>query len=194
MLRLLLVPLALAAAPCPGPRHCLAILSCPAALAALQEGRADPAARRRAVAAIRESICDREQQKVCCAATLVGPLERLIHLDNGTVYMLSDSTLLIKNLVYDGEGPDAFFLAGTEGARPSDSQPSSLVVLPHAAPRAAARLAYSDPAIPALPAFTGGQELVLRLPEGVTVSSLRWLSLWCRDFGVNFGHVTFPRP
>ncbi len=34
--------------------------------------------------------------------------------------------------------------------------------------------------------------MVLRLPPGLTVDELRWLSVWCRAFTVNFGEVAWP--
>ncbi len=37
-----------------------------------------------------------------------------------------------------------------------------------------------------------GEDLVLRLPPGLTVDELRWLSVWCRAFTVNFGEVAWP--
>ena len=36
----------------------------------------------------------------------------------GTVFTLGEDRLLIEDFTYDGNGPDAFFYIGTEGAIP----------------------------------------------------------------------------
>ncbi len=37
------------------------------------------------------------------------------------------------------------------------------------------------------------QNIVLRLPEGKTLRDIKWLSVWCREFKVNFGDLLIPR-
>ena len=81
------------------------------------------------------------------------------------------------------------------GSEPSDLLKSTdLVVLPFPPPTENfPMLQYKDPSISPLPAFTGTEEILLKLPENVAVSNLRWLSLWCRAFSLDFGHVKFQR-
>ena len=114
----------------------------------------------------------------------------------------------MRELVYDGLGPDAFFLAGgwllsdfdvrnstgLSGSKPSDLlKPADLVVLPFPPPTANFPLVqYKDPSILPLPAFSGTDEIILKLPDTVAVPNLRWLSVWCRAFSLDFGHVKFP--
>merc|ERR1719394_2197761 len=38
--------------------------------------------------------------------------------------------------------------------------------------------------------FDGQRDLIVTLPEGTNTEQISWLSVWCRDFGVNFGHAT----
>lgn len=44
------------------------------------------------------------------------------------------------------------------------------------------------------------EDITLSLPEGKTLRDIRWFSVWCDDFSVNFGDVQirndldFPRP
>ena len=38
-----------------------------------------------------------------------------------------------------------------------------------------------------------GKDIVLTLPSGKTLKDVRWLSVWCRAFDVNFGEISFPR-
>ena len=113
----------------------------------------------------------------------------------------------MRELVYDGLGPDAFFLAGgffydffvgnptgLRGSKPSDLlKPADLVVLPFPPPIENFPLVqYKDPSILPLPAFTSTDEILLKLPDNVAVSNLRWLSVWCRAFSLDFGHVKIP--
>ena len=40
------------------------------------------------------------------------------HTFSGTVEIMDESTLVLHDFVYDGLGPDAFFIAGTETDKP----------------------------------------------------------------------------
>merc|ERR1712038_292695 len=114
----------------------------------------------------------------------IGSFEELHHGVAGDVFALDEETIMIKNFVYDGQGPDAFILAGTSG------QPSKggEVVLP--VPNDDGRTyAYTDKDIPILGRFTGDEDVVLRMPPGRRVSDLKWLSVWCREYAVDFGHT-----
>lgn len=35
--------------------------------------------------------------------------------------------------------------------------------------------------------------LVLTLPGDLTVFDIEWLSVWCRAFGIDFGHIRIPK-
>ena len=40
--------------------------------------------------------------------------------------------------------------------------------------------------------FDGSQDdIILTLPEGIKVKNLKWISIWCREFGQNFGYFIF---
>ena len=49
-----------------------------------------------------------------------------------------------------------------------------------------------DPRAPVLAPFLRPGTLVLTLPPGVPSSTIKWLSVWCRQFAVDFGHVVRP--
>ena len=85
-------------------------------------------------------------------------------------------------------------LAGMSGSEPSDLLKSTdLVVLPFPPPTENFPMVqYKDPSILPLPAFSGTDEILLKLPDNVTIANLRWLSVWCRAFSLDFGHVQFP--
>ena len=48
---------------------------------------------------------------------------------------------------------------------------------------------YRDPRVPVLAAQKSPMSVVLTLPPGVPSDSVKWLSVWCRQFAVDFGHV-----
>ncbi|XP_018016326.1 uncharacterized protein LOC108673057 [Hyalella azteca] len=75
---------------------------------------------------------------------------------------------------------DAFFWVGTEGEQPSPR--GHMVPFPSGA---------SGEREMVLPQFTG-ENVLFRLPDGVKVSQLRWISVWCRRFTVNFGSLRVP--
>ena len=117
----------------------------------------------------------------------IGSFKNIFHDIGGEAYALDSQTILIKGFTYDGEGPDAFFLAGTSG---KPSRANGDVVLPY--PYEGKHFSYSDRNIPLLLRPFGGEDVVLTLPQGKTVDQLRWIAVWCRDYQINFGHVTFP--
>ena len=49
-----------------------------------------------------------------------------------------------------------------------------------------------DQSAPKLSFFDGSQDdIVLTLPENIKVKNLKWISIWCRRFGQNFGDFIF---
>ena len=96
---------------------------------------------------------------------------------------LDSQSLILRNFTYDGAAPDAFLIGGVS-ARPS-GRPD--VVFPFPFP--GQHYQFGDKRIAAWGAFDGSRDLVVTLPKEVQVSELRWLSIWCRQFGVNFGQA-----
>lgn len=37
------------------------------------------------------------------------------------------------------------------------------------------------------------EDVTLTLPEGKTIRDIKWFSVWCDEFSVNFGDVTIPK-
>lgn len=122
----------------------------------------------------------------------LGSFVNYYHGIGGSAYAIDSNTILIKDFTYDGEGPDAFFWAGNSD-KPTikaTRKPFINVVLPY--PFNGEHPTYTDRNIEILPQFTGSQDIVLKVPEPYSVEDLRWLSVWCRDYKINFGHITFP--
>ena len=113
----------------------------------------------------------------------LGKLIPMMHDVSGDVYAVGSNQILIKKFTYDGTGPDAFFLAGTSGTRPS------VQGIPIPYPYTGVNYQYGDNSNPKLGKFSGDKEVVLTLPPGVDISQLKWLGVWCRRFEVSFGHI-----
>lgn len=109
----------------------------------------------------------------------IGSLSDYAHGIAGTAYAVDESTIFIKGFSYDGTGPDAFFWVGNS-QRPSPD--GYIVPYPE-------DFKGRDP--PVLNTFKD-QDVILRLPLGKRLRDIKWLSVWCRRFTVNFGDVFIP--
>ena len=112
----------------------------------------------------------------------LGKMVPLMHDVSGEVYAVGPNQLLINRFTYDGRGPEAFFLAGTSGSKPSKDG------FPVPYPYSGVNYKYGDKSVPKLREFKG-EEVLLTLPSGMDVSQLKWLGVWCRRFEVSFGHI-----
>ncbi|XP_024940594.1 protein Skeletor, isoforms B/C isoform X3 [Cephus cinctus] len=107
---------------------------------------------------------------------LIGRLSELHHKVSGEVYAVDGRTLYIKDFTYDGEGPAAFFYAGNSknpngnGFRVRDEHGTTNVLKRYRK-----------------------KDITLTLPEGKTLNNIKWFSVWCDEFSVNFGDVKIPR-
>ncbi|XP_054266957.1 protein Skeletor, isoforms B/C isoform X2 [Macrosteles quadrilineatus] len=110
---------------------------------------------------------------------IIGQLQEYAHGIKGTVYAVDENTMFVKGFSYDGTGPDAFFWVGNT-ARPSPD--GYIVPYPE-------DYVGRDP--PILNAYNK-TDVILRLPNGKRIRDLKWLSVWCRRFTVNFGDVFIP--
>lgn len=107
----------------------------------------------------------------------------------GTVEFKNENTLRIKNFIYDGLGPDAFFIVGKSGLTPDPS--NAIPVVPNAVEYPQKEFSFRDNNVPILRKYDG-EDLEIKLPIGIRVSDLKWISLFCRDYNIDFGHVIFP--
>lgn len=106
---------------------------------------------------------------------LLGDFQNPIHEVNGTVYVVNETTLFIKDFIYDGQGPDAHFWAG------DTDQPSPRgYIVPDETGSEGVLSRYSN------------QDLVITLPEGKTFKDIKWFAVWCRKFAALFGQVPIP--
>lgn len=116
---------------------------------------------------------------------LIGELKTKQHGVKGQLYAIDEKTLLIKKFEYDGAGPDAFFWVGTNSA-PGDEG----IILPY--PFEGKFFKYNADDAPVLKRFDGSKDIKLTLPDDLNVTDLKWFSVWCRQFSVNFGDLIIP--
>ena len=112
----------------------------------------------------------------------LGKLNGHEHGVSGDVLARNSKSLIIKNFRYDGAGPDAYFWIGTTGNGPNEAGQ----ILPY--PYKGRFYHYTDPDAPVLRQFFG-EDVELTLPPEVSVDQIRWISVWCRRFAVNFGDL-----
>jgi len=117
----------------------------------------------------------------------VGSIIPYAHGVSGDIYSCGDDKIVFKNFKYDGLGPDAFFWVGTEGTEAS----SDGILLPY--PFKGKFFDSEDSNAPILDkAFDGTQpDIVLPLPDDLKIEDLKWISVWCREYAVNFGEFVF---
>jgi len=118
----------------------------------------------------------------------IGEIQTLAHAVSGELWALDDNKLMVKNFNYDGTGPDAFFWVGTEGTPKSPGDESKTAILAH--PFKGVHYEYRNQEAPLLGA-SSNEQVMLSLPPHMKVSDLKWLSVWCRKFTVDFGSLTF---
>ncbi|XP_027222776.1 protein Skeletor, isoforms B/C [Penaeus vannamei] len=111
----------------------------------------------------------------------IGRLSTLHHDVTGDVYAVDNITVYIEGFSYDGEAPDAFFFAGNQAATPSNRG----FIIPDERGRTEVLGPYRN------------KNLVLKFPvtkKGQrSLNDVQWLSVWCRKFSIDFGHVKIPK-
>ncbi|GLV32775.1 skeletor [Carabus blaptoides fortunei] len=106
----------------------------------------------------------------------LGKLSELHHGVSGEVYAVDARTLHLKDFTYDGEGPAAYFWAGSSrtpgssGFRVRDENGSGAVLKRYRK-----------------------KSVTITLPDGKNLNNIKWFSVWCDEFAVNFGDVKIPR-
>ena len=116
---------------------------------------------------------------------MIGELSNKMHNIGGTVYVLNDNKIFIKGFTYDGTGPDAFFFVGESGT------PNRIgTILSY--PDSGKCYEYNDQSVPLLTQAFYGNDITLTLPCALDVTKLKWLSVWCRAFSMDFGSIIFP--
>ena len=83
-------------------------------------------------------------------------------------------------------GPDAFFWVGTEGSPSNVADEKTLILDPQGQ-----NYQYRDQSVAKL-GRSDDELIALKLPANMKVGDLKWISVWCRRFVVDFGNLIFP--
>ncbi len=87
---------------------------------------------------------------------VVGSFNRLTFHELSGDVSFRGNAIVIHDFVYDGDAPDAFFVAGTEGDEVDPRSPGAFA-LPYPGAGASRRMDFDDPEVPILPAFDGSK-------------------------------------
>lgn len=109
--------------------------------------------------------------------THISRLSEHHHAVSGDVFAVDSRTLFIKGFNYDGEGPAAYFYVGNSRAPTNQG---------------AFRIRDEKGSAGVLPKYRN-KDITLTLPEGKTLRDIKWFSIWCDEFSVDFGSVTIPK-
>ncbi|XP_055587341.1 protein Skeletor, isoforms B/C isoform X2 [Uranotaenia lowii] len=109
----------------------------------------------------------------------IGRINSFGHGVKGLVFAVDESTLFVKGFAYDGSAPDAFFWVGNS---PRPSPEGYIIPYPEE---------YTGRDPPALGQHENS-DIILKLPMGKRIRDIRWLSVWCRRFTVDFGEIFIP--
>ncbi|XP_062537926.1 protein Skeletor, isoforms B/C isoform X1 [Armigeres subalbatus] len=109
----------------------------------------------------------------------IGSFATFGHNVEGRVFAVDESTLYVKGFYYDGSAPDAFFWVGNS---PRPSPEGYIIPYPEE---------YTGREPPSLGKHENS-DIILKLPMGKRIRDIRWLSVWCRRFTVDFGEVFIP--
>jgi len=112
--------------------------------------------------------------------TYVGPFSTIWHDVVGDVYAVDNITIHVRGFSYDGEAPDAHFFAGNRTPQPTNRG----FIIPNDKNRIEVLGPYRN------------RNLNLKFP--VTKKGqrgffdIKWISVWCAKFSIDFGHVVVP--
>jgi hypothetical protein len=99
----------------------------------------------------------------------LGKFEKPIHSVDGDIFVLDEKTIYIQDFAHDGQAPDVFFWADGE-------------IVPY--------ITRSDLTPKTkLERFLPREDVVLTLPDNMSVFNTKRLSVWCRAFGISFGKI-----
>ena len=137
-----------------------------------------------AAAAVSEKQPRRIEDPAAEDAVYVGPLVEQHHGVAGEVWLHNETTLVVRNFSYDGEGVDVYFWAATE-----DAADGAGVILPH--PFTGIFYAPDAKDAPVL-AAADKETVTLVLPPDLALTEVKWLSVFSRQFGIVYASVRLP--
>jgi len=115
----------------------------------------------------------------------IGKFHPIAHgVKSGQVKIVDDKTIKIKDFHYDGKGPDAWFVVGTDD-KYTEERPSGGLPFNHIVP--------DENGSCEKPKGYDGKTIELTLPGNVTIADIKYLALYCIKYNHNFGYVKIPK-
>ena len=123
-------------------------------------------------------------QKYIYLQVKIGSFQTKLYGVTGDVFIMDSQSFVIRNFKYSGEGPDGIITGGFSGE--PNNNPDVIFSFPFSGEFSQH---LEDGKSETIDRFDGQRDLLLTLPDGINAFQLKWISVWCRDFGVNFGHA-----
>jgi len=121
------------------------------------------------------TVISAQDEKEIYQGKSLGKFNSYHHQVAGEVYAVDESTFLIKNFIYDGNGPDTFFWAGSSNR----AGPQGFIV-PDENGRTNVLRSYLN------------KEFTLKLFDGKKISDIKWLAIYDLTIQENFGDISIP--
>jgi len=118
-----------------------------------------------------QSMCDSDHPSV----GYTGSFETLAHDVTGDAEIIDNCTIIISNFTYDASAPAVYFYANNTDSTTTESFTIGNELRNDSN-------AYADATI------------IVKLPNGTTLDDIKTFSVWCVDFAVSFGDLTFTAP
>ena len=114
--------------------------------------------------------------------TYVGHLRDTVHDIGGLVFILDQNNLVIDQFSYDGQGFGVNIFIAAHGRNLRGFE-KNRVLVPYPA-RAGNQSIEGN--------FKGDGQMVIDVSQvGLRTKDIKWLSLWCTEYMISFGHVLF---
>ena len=117
----------------------------------------------------------------------IGEFERTQHAVRGMVWAYNNSLLLIEDFAYDGQGFGVYLQVATQGETRREWVANRQTI------------GYPNPddfGTPLERPYGLNPDkvdwLAIRMPQGLNVVDIKWMTIWCDQFGISFGEVAFP--
>jgi len=112
------------------------------------------------------------------AVGFVGSLRTYWHKTSGQVSIVSPSQIKVSGFTYDGQGAGGnpvYFNAATQRPYQANRIPLTSTGPLNGRPH-------------------NNEDIIINLPANLNANDIKWLSLWCNIFKIDFGSVEFSVP
>ncbi len=118
----------------------------------------------------------------------IGTFVRTQHDVRGMVWAYNNTLLLVEDFAYDGQGFGVYLQVATQGKNRREwIQNRRTIGYPNP----------EDKGTPLERPYGRNPDKVdwiaIRMPSDINVVDIKWMTVWCDQFGISFGEVQFPQ-